>query len=156
KRCWQALQLSLWFNENSDFYYRYLHGDKETFHLAFRKLKKAYALVDTPIQPLLRTMCQHDFDGKRLFQHRNADKWNLLLQNKHVPGFWFEEECRVYVSHLRQIWDGRLSCVQGLHSDKTIPRDAPTIKAVMISCPERADLRRKTLKKLARTDWGVT
>src|SRR6185436_18372670 len=39
-RCWKALCLSLWFNENSDFYYRYVHGDKETFHLAFRKLKQ--------------------------------------------------------------------------------------------------------------------
>src|SRR6266446_5865383 len=37
RRCWRALRLSLWFNEHSDFYYRYLHGDKETFHLAFRK-----------------------------------------------------------------------------------------------------------------------
>ena len=44
-RCWRALCLALWMNENSDFFYQYLHGDKETFHLAFRKLKEPYALV---------------------------------------------------------------------------------------------------------------
>src|SRR6185369_10635441 len=26
-RCWKALRLALWFNENSDFYYQHLHGD---------------------------------------------------------------------------------------------------------------------------------
>src|SRR6185369_8508484 len=39
QRCWRALCLSMWFNENADFFYQYIHGDKETFHLAFRKLR---------------------------------------------------------------------------------------------------------------------
>lgn len=155
ERCWKALQLSMWFNENSDCFYQFLHGDKETFHLAFRKLKKCYALVNTPIHSLSGTMCQHDFQGNRIFQHRNTDKWNLLLQNKRVPGFRFEDECRKYVKQLRKLWDGRMESIKGIRSDKPIPRRTPTIAAVMISCPERTDLRRKTLKKLARTDWGT-
>jgi hypothetical protein len=99
-------------------------------------------------------MCQHDFDGKRIFQHRNTDKWNLLLRNKRVPGFAFEEECRQYVRHLQQIWDGRMSSVSRHRAVGTTRRRSPAIRAVMISCPERADLRRKTLKRLKRTDWG--
>src|SRR5713101_3364137 len=63
KRCWKALRLALWFNENSDFYYQHLHGDKETYHVAFRKLKKTYSLVPQPIHTLDGTMCQHDFQG---------------------------------------------------------------------------------------------
>ncbi|HWI57040.1 MAG TPA: hypothetical protein VNZ22_07425, partial [Bacillota bacterium] len=104
RRCWEALCLSLWFNEHSDFYYQYLHGDKETFHLAFRKLKKSYCLISTPIHPLEGTMCQHDFEGKRLFQHRNLAKWNLVGPNRRVPGFWFEDACRQYLRQLRGRW----------------------------------------------------
>jgi ADP-heptose:LPS heptosyltransferase len=105
-RCWSALCLSLWFKENCDFYYRYLHGDKETFHLAFRRLKKSYSLVPKTIHPLEGTMCQHDFNGRRIFQHRNTDKWDLHLRNKRVRDFWFEKECREYLAQLRRLWEG--------------------------------------------------
>ena len=103
-RCWPALCLSLWFNENSDFYYQYVHGDTETFHLAFRKLKQPYHLIRHPVHGLDATMCQHDFEGRRLFQHRNMDKWNLALHNRHVPDFWYENECRRFVRDLRRRW----------------------------------------------------
>ncbi len=155
-RCWKALRLCGWFNENSDFYYRYLHGDKETFHLAFRKLKKSYALVKKPIYSLRGTMCQHDFEGNRVFQHRNTDKWNLLLANKRVPGFRYEAQCRKFVKQLQQIWDGGISSVKRpVRTTATILRRIPLIQAVMISCPERTDLLRKTLKNLAQTDWDA-
>lgn len=108
QHCWPALRLCMWFNENSDFYYHYLYGDKETFRLAFRKLKKDYSMIQKPIHPLDGTMCQHDFGGRRLFQHRNTDKWDLFLPNKQVKGFWFEKECRDCVADLRRAWDGRI------------------------------------------------
>ena len=28
-RCWEALQLTLWYNGHSDFFYKYIHGDKD-------------------------------------------------------------------------------------------------------------------------------
>jgi hypothetical protein len=102
-RCWRPLRLALWFNENSDFYYRHIHGDKETFHLAFRKLKQPYALVSVPIHQLKGTMCQYDFTGRRIFQHRNSDKWKLDGANETVPGFLFERECREYLGRLRKV-----------------------------------------------------
>jgi ADP-heptose:LPS heptosyltransferase len=107
-RCWRALRLALWFNEHSDFYYQFLHGDKETFHLAFRKLRQPYALVPTPIKALAGTMCQHDFHGRRLFQHRNTDKWRWSGGNRLVAGFRFERECREDLRELRRRWDGRI------------------------------------------------
>ncbi|PYK61267.1 MAG: hypothetical protein DME21_09675 [Verrucomicrobia bacterium] len=144
RRCWKALRLCVWFNENSDFYYQYLHGDKETFHLAFRKLKKSYALVDKPIYSLTGTMCQHDFQGNRIFQHRNTDKWNLFLLNKRVPGFQHEDQCRKYVRQLQRQWDGRIGSFRNLIPRRTVPLSrSPIIRAVMISCPERADFPEK-------------
>jgi ADP-heptose:LPS heptosyltransferase len=105
-RCWRPLRLAIWFNEHSDFYYQHLYGDKETFHLAFRKLGQRYSLVPHPVQAIEGTMCQRDFEGRRIFQHRNTDKWELSLSNARVDGFLFEEECRKYILRLRQLWRG--------------------------------------------------
>lgn len=161
-RCWEALCLCLWFNENSDFYYQYLHGDKETFHLAFRKLKKEFSFVPKPIHSLEATMCQHDFEGNRLFQHRNMDKWNLFARNRHVEDFWFEAECRNDLLRLQTLWDGGISRFRRPRSRAATPRPAaarakwPTIEAWMITCPERAAVRQQTLGNLAASDWGDT
>ncbi|HWX20675.1 MAG TPA: glycosyltransferase family 9 protein [Candidatus Binatia bacterium] len=158
-RAWRALCLTLWFNENSDFYYRYVHGDKETFHLAFRKLRQNYSLVPKPIQPLKATMCQHDFLGGRIFQHRNLDKWDLLLQNQRIRGFWFEPECREYIRQLQRVWDGTVRlpfpAKRGAPFLSTGNGQLPRILPVMISCAEREELRKQTLQNLAETDWGA-
>ncbi|HYG35988.1 MAG TPA: hypothetical protein VEC99_14455, partial [Clostridia bacterium] len=158
ERCWQALNLTMWFNENSDFYYQHVHGDKETFHLAFRKVKKSYSLVPHPIHPLPYTMCQHDFDGRRVFQHRNLDKWDLLLCNRQVKDFWFEKECLEYISQLTKLWNG---VVNGSYhptgpavQKRLSLAKPPKIEAVMVSCQGRAEVRSSTLDRLAKTDWG--
>ncbi|MGO8698727.1 MAG: glycosyltransferase family 9 protein [Limisphaerales bacterium] len=155
ERCWRALSLSWWINENSDFFYRHLHGDKETFHLAFRKLKTAYSLVPKPIAPLPGVMCQHDFRGRRVFQHRNEEKWDLFF-NKRIKGFRWEKQCHAFVSDLRRVWDGRIHSDPGWKALAKSKRTRRTIKiqAMMITCRERDDLRRRTLENLARTDWG--
>jgi ADP-heptose:LPS heptosyltransferase len=157
RRCWRALCLSMWFNENADFYYRYVHGDKETFHLAFRKLKQRYSLVRTSIHPLTATMCQHDFEGRRVFQHRNMDKWNLFLHNKQVNDFWFESECRQLVARLQHLWDGSIDqeTAKRFRNPATCRpvRKPLKIKPMMISCAQREKLRQRTLENLAGTDW---
>jgi glycosyltransferase involved in cell wall biosynthesis/ADP-heptose:LPS heptosyltransferase len=106
KKCWRALCLTMWYNEHSDFYYQHVHGDKDTFHLAFRKLNQPYAMPEKPIHALERTMCQHDFEGRRIFQHRNGDKWSLTGNNRAVWGFLYEKECRQHIDELRQLWKG--------------------------------------------------
>jgi ADP-heptose:LPS heptosyltransferase len=109
-RCAHALRLTLWFNENSDFYYHHIHGDKETFHMAFRKLNVSYALIPKPVHGLPHTMCQHDFDGRRIFQHRNTDKWDLDFRPLRIRGFWYEKECSHHLAQLRRNWNGRIGC----------------------------------------------
>jgi hypothetical protein len=74
RRSWRALQLAMHLNSHSDFYYRHVHGDKETFHMAWRMLDEPYTMVPWPIHSLPATMCQHDLSGRRLFQHRNFAK----------------------------------------------------------------------------------
>ena len=104
RRCWHALHLALHLNAHSDFYYRFIHGDKETFHLAWRRLGQSYAMPSRGIAALSGVMCQHDFQNNRLFQHRNLDKWRLLPRNGPIPGFQRERECFAFLDELAARW----------------------------------------------------
>lgn len=104
RTCWDALNLALHLNEESHYYYHYVHGDKELFHVAFRRLGRPYAMVPYPIREIYGCMCQHDFNGRRLFQHRNGDKWKLDGSNHVTDGFVDEASCRRYLADLRELW----------------------------------------------------
>ena len=106
KKCWRPLSLCMWYNQYSDFFYHHVHGDKETFHIAWRKLGQPYAMPAHPIHPLDCVMCQHDFEGRQIFQHRNIDKWELSGSNMVIAGFLDEAECREHLADLRRQWDG--------------------------------------------------
>ena len=107
RRCWRALWLTMHYNEHSDYYYRFVHGDKETFHMAFLRTETPFAMTSFGLHAISATMCQHDFAGRRIFQHRNMDKWRLDGQNQRVEDFWFEEACLNFLSELRKKWSGR-------------------------------------------------
>lgn len=106
QRCWNALQLTMHMNEHSEFYYQHIHGDKDTFHMSWRMLNQPYAMIPHPIHRLPCVMCQHDFDGKRLFQHRNLDKWTLKGRNARIRDFIDELHCFNALEDLRKRWDG--------------------------------------------------
>jgi len=107
--CWKALRLTMLFNEHSAFFYHLLLGDKDTFHMAWRRLGQDYAMpMHRPLQdwqdgPVLY---QHDFQGRRLFQHRNEDKWGYDGGNMRIAGFQHEDLCFRLLDELRRRWDG--------------------------------------------------
>lgn len=102
-RCWRALNVAMHLNEHSEWWYRVVHGDKDTFHLAWRKIDQSYAMPRKPVGALDGAMLQYDFSGKLLFQHRNFAKWRLE-GNRHIPGFQLEEECLGFIEELRARW----------------------------------------------------
>ena len=105
RRAWPGLWLAMAFNEHSDFYYHHTMGDKDSFHLAFRRLRIEYAMPDTPVFNLGGSvMCQHDFQGRRVFQHRNLDKWRLAGDNRCIDDFWSDDLCRTFLAELRTSW----------------------------------------------------
>lgn len=106
-RCWRPLQLAMWMNEHSDFWYSHIWGDKDTFHLAWRKLGAPYSMPPYPIESLSGVMCQHDFQGRRIFQHRNFGKWSLYGHNPRIPGFLHEDKGLAFLDELRQCWHTR-------------------------------------------------
>lgn len=107
-RCWRALSLSHWINQHSDVFYRFLHGDKDTFLIAWLMLMQPYHLIRHRPKLLEATLCQRDPDGALLFQHRNSAKWILDGTNSRIDGFRLEPECRALLDELATLWDGRI------------------------------------------------
>jgi len=106
ERCWQQINLTMHLNEHSDFYYEFFHGDKESFHMAWHMCGTPYSMPRRRIHALKHTMCQHDFQDKRIFQHRNMRKWSLNDTNVKIAGFLEESRCLGFLDELREIWDG--------------------------------------------------
>jgi len=100
KRCWAALSLALWMNEHSDFFYEHMHGDKETFHLAFRRVGKSFAMPRAAPVLSKGTLNQHGFDGCVTFQHRNLAKWCPWGNNRRDAAFRLEGTCLRYLRAL--------------------------------------------------------
>jgi len=101
--CWAPLRLCNWYNEHSDFYYRIVYGDKDTFRFAWHRLGRPYAMPSRGVEKLPRTLCQHDMSGRRIFQHRCLAKWSLG-DNRRLPGFIYEEDCLKFLDELRDLW----------------------------------------------------
>ena len=107
-RCWRALALAHWINQHSDVFYRFLHGDKDTFLIAWLRLSQPHHLIRHRPKLLEATFCQRDPNGAVLFQHRNQAKWILDGNNPRIDGFRLEGECRALLHELGALWDGRV------------------------------------------------
>ncbi len=53
KLAWRALNLCDWYNQHSDFFYRYVYGDKDTFRFAWHRAGIPYAMPDRICQSSL-------------------------------------------------------------------------------------------------------
>jgi hypothetical protein len=107
-KCWRALCLTQWMNQHSEAFYRVLHGDKDTFLIAWLLLGQPHHLMRHRPKLLEGTMCQRDPDGDALFQHRSGAKWILAGSNPQIAGFRLEAECRALLDQLARLWDGRV------------------------------------------------
>jgi len=157
RRCWKSLALTVWINSHSDFFYRLLYGDKDTFYLALHKLGQNYSRPAFPLKELKATFCQHDFKGKRIFQHRNRAKWNFAGQNLRIRGFQHEKRCLDFIDKLRASWDGRVPTFLKPAKRKSVSASRSgnfRFFIGMTSCPSRHLALEKTLKSWGQSDWS--
>jgi hypothetical protein len=75
-----------------------------------------YEMVPHPMRLLPYTMCQHDFDGKLLFQHRFRAKWRVGRPNRRIRGFKLEDVCRAALAELEQATGAASSAAAGHES----------------------------------------
>lgn len=74
QRCWQAVVLSNMINEDSAFWYAHIHGDKDTFRLAWRSLNMPYGMIPHMASAPWPFFYQKDRAGQMLFHH--GYKWD--------------------------------------------------------------------------------
>jgi len=94
RRCWKELQLCLYFNRNSNLYYKLLYGDKDTFKFAWLALKTPFYMIQsspgscgymTKTNSFRGvTMVQYDILGHIIFLHRNLLKWDVANTEKFI------------------------------------------------------------------------
>ncbi len=106
RRCDSELRLGLWYAEHSDFTFQHVYGDKECFHLAWRKLNTEYAMPKAGPWNT-HTIVQYDFHGQIVFQHRCQDKWRFG-GNRFVDSLANEKLCFELVRELASKWSGTL------------------------------------------------
>jgi hypothetical protein len=106
-RCWRELRATRHINEHSDWYYRFVYGDKSTFHLAWAKCGSSWAMPETPAGWYGRSILQHDFGGRVLFYHACQDKPSLhgYADRVYLP---FPDSYITHLAELRRQWSGRL------------------------------------------------
>ncbi len=121
RRCDRELRLALWYAEHSDFTFQHVYGDKECFHLAWRKLNTEYAMPKAGPGWNTHTIVQYDFRGQIIFQHRCQDKWRLG-GNRRVDSLANEDLCFELVAELARTWSGPL-----WRNEKPTPSEQSTI-----------------------------
>ncbi|MBO9201553.1 MULTISPECIES: alpha-mannosyltransferase [Niastella] len=106
--CWKELNLCMYFNEQRQYYYTMLLGDKDTFRFAWKALQSPYYMIPKPVAYCGYTnkndnsffglsMAQHDPIGNILFIHRNLLKWDIT-----APGETIWKEIRQFKADARQ------------------------------------------------------
>ena len=96
-RHWKPLWFTCWMNDYSDYVYKHVYGDKDTFHLSWRFCGHD---VCVPTQVPGWHVCafiQMDFAGNCLFCHRTRDKFRWPgghidgqeVQNAYMTGQWY-------------------------------------------------------------------
>jgi len=76
-RHWPALATTIFFNDYSDYVYKHVYGDKDTFHLAWRACGHDYVMpADSPGWDTI-AFVHADFDGDPFVVHRTRDKFRF-------------------------------------------------------------------------------
>jgi hypothetical protein len=105
KKCWRSLMIAMHMNEHSDYYYRHIHGDKETYNFAWMYTKQVFGMPPTPPFVMMSGKqfvgFKHaDFVGDWVFQHRIGSKWEYE-KNVRCPVFEHEDVCVAFAEDLR-------------------------------------------------------
>lgn len=136
ERCWAALNLCMYFNQQRDIYYQFLLGDKDTFKFAWKALQQPYSMIATPVAFCgyageLNTipykgiaMVQHDLQGRILFIHQNLMKWDVVKDDEFLWGkikkFKPDAKNRLFILEIVKLSKGRQKLVFDIDGDISV------------------------------------
>ncbi len=110
RACWRPLNLAWFYNDHSDYYYRYCYGDKHTFEVAWTRCARPFVMWNPQARWESVAYVHPGPDGRPLFIHRCADKFRfdrqkyVTNQNYEGPHFHsclpLERECWGWMADL--------------------------------------------------------
>lgn len=80
-QCLKELNITMWMNEHSDWFYKFVYGDKSTFHLAWRKCGSDYAMTTRYAGWKHPCILQYDLNNRLIFQHACQGKELMFSGN---------------------------------------------------------------------------
>lgn len=105
EKCFKELNLTMWMNEHSDWFYKFVYGDKSTFHLAWRKCGSDYVIPSRPAGWKHPCILQYDPSGSLVFQH--ACQGKELMFDGRGPTNHFNHSLITEAKNIRdQHWSG--------------------------------------------------
>lgn len=105
EQCYKELKLTVWMNEHSDWFYKFVFGDKSTFHLAWRKCGTEYAITQKKAGWRRPCILQYDLNNRLIFQHACQGKESMFAGTG--PSFHINFELiKEAASVRRQDWSG--------------------------------------------------
>lgn len=110
---WRPLNLAWFYNDHSDYYYRYCHGDKHTFEVAWARCRQPFVMWQSQAPWVDVAFLQLGPDLAPLFVHRCRDKFRLDDHDYTTPQFWslpayhsslpMEKECWGWLRELARL-----------------------------------------------------
>jgi hypothetical protein len=160
--CWQPLNLAWFYNDHSDYYYRYCYGDKHTFEAAWARCARPFVMWQ-PQSPWIGPAFVHSGpDRAPLFVHRCRDKFRfkehhyITPQYRALPSYYsslpMEQECWQWLTELARL-TRRQPPVRGAveHFPPRRKRSGQARFAIAtLYTPEIAELGTQTSKIMAR------
>jgi predicted GH43/DUF377 family glycosyl hydrolase len=116
---WQALNLTWFYNDHSDYYYRYCYGDKHTFEVAWARCGLPFVMWQ-PRSRWVDVAYLHDGpDQQPLFVHRCADKFRLASHTFTTPQRAVRQTYNPDLPLERECWGWRAELAQTLGAGRS-------------------------------------
>lgn len=110
---WRPLNLAWFYNDHSDYYYRYCYGDKHTFQAAWTRCAQPFVMWHSKAPWIDVAMVQSGPDRAPLFVHRCRDKFRFqehdytTPQHRPLPSYYsslpLEKECWEWMADLARL-----------------------------------------------------
>lgn len=159
--CWEPLNLTWFYNDHSDYYYRYGYGDKHTFEVAWTRCARPFVMWEPNAHWREVAYLHRGPDMRPLFIHRCSDKFRFAdhayntMQFHHSPLIYvslpLEQECWNWLSELAQLTGnnfGREATTKTFRSPRRTALGQPRFAVATLYTPDYAQLGKRTSKAL--------
>lgn len=107
EKCYKELFITTWMNEHSDWFYKFVFGDKSTFHLAWKKCGTPYGMPFRGAGWKQIAILQYDLNRKLLFQHLTSGK-DRMMHGRNLEGILNSEFVYEAKDIREKMWTGQI------------------------------------------------